>query len=346
MIAKSGPDPRFFNFKKPLSLAQVKKLGGVSCVIGLDNDDDTIEISQAFPLNSAEPGSLSFFEDKSLSESLKTTKARFVFLTQDTLSNLPPNCIGLIVKFPQAAYARVCTELYKLKDHEGHESRHKSVHCESDVTIGPMVVLGQDVEIGEGTVIEAHVVIGPGVRIGRHCHIGAHVSLKACYLGDRVKISAGTRIGESGFGVRWDDKGLIDVPQLGRVIIQDDVSIGANSCIDRGAYEDTFVGEMTKIDNQVQIAHNVHLGRKVLIAAQAGIAGSVRVGDGTMFGGRAGVVDHLTIGAHARIGAAAVVLKSVDDSQTVTGFPAKPMRQFLRESLWLEKQAQTKDKPR
>jgi len=220
------------------------------------------------------------------------------------------------------------------------------VKCESNVVIGPMVVIGQDVEIGQGTIINSHAVIGPGVRIGRNCHIGAHVSLKACYIGDRVKIAAGTRIGEAGFGVRWDERGLIDLPQLGRVLIQDDVSIGANSCVDRGAFDDTFIGEMTKIDNQVQIAHNVQLGRRVLIAAHAGIAGSVKVGDGTMFGGRAGIVDHLTIGANAKIGAAAVVMKSVEDGLTVTGFPAKPIRQFLRESLWLEKQAQTKDKSR
>jgi UDP-3-O-[3-hydroxymyristoyl] glucosamine N-acyltransferase len=214
------------------------------------------------------------------------------------------------------------------------------------VSLGVGVVIGQDVEIGAGTRIEAYAVIGPGVRIGRNCRIGAHSTVYCALIGDRVQLSSGVRVGEAGFGVSGDAKGLVDVPQLGRVILQDDVSIGANTCIDRGAFDDTIVGEATKIDNLVQIAHNVRIGRNCIVAAHAGLSGSVEVGDGAMFGGRAGVVDHLHVGAGAKIGAGSCVFKDVSAGQTVSGYPARSSRQFLRETVWLEKHAAGNTPPR
>ncbi|MFN4297866.1 MAG: UDP-3-O-(3-hydroxymyristoyl)glucosamine N-acyltransferase, partial [Brevundimonas sp.] len=219
-----------------------------------------------------------------------------------------------------------------------------SAVLEDDVRLGAGVVIGAGARIGRGATIGANTVIGPGVAIGRDSRIGANVSIGFSLIGDRVRIASGAVIGEAGFGAAGSARGPVDIPQLGRVILQDDVSVGAGTCIDRGAYDDTVIGEGTKIDNLVQIAHNVVIGRFCLIAAHVGISGSVTVGDGVMFGGRAGIGDHHTIGAGARIAGAAAVLSDVPAGETWSGYPARPLRRFLRESVWLAKQAASRSK--
>lgn len=204
------------------------------------------------------------------------------------------------------------------------------------------VVLGPGVQVGRGTRIGANTVIGPGVTIGRDCDIGPNVTIGFALIGDRVRILSGARIGEPGFGATAGPKGLIDIPQLGRVVIQDGVSIGANTTVDRGAFDDTMLGENTKIDNLVQIAHNVRVGRNCVMAAHTGVSGSVTIGDGAQFGGRAGVADHVTIGAGARVGAAAGVMKDIPAGETWGGMPARPIRHWLKETAWLARMANRK----
>ena len=208
--------------------------------------------------------------------------------------------------------------------------------------IEPGAVIGQGARIGRGSRIGANTVIGPGVHIGRDCDIGPGVSIRFALIGDRVKVYAGARLGEAGFGAAGGATGPVDVPQLGRVIVQDGVTVGANTCIDRGAFDDTVIGENTKIDNLVMIAHNCVIGRNCLIAGNTGLSGSVIVGDGVMFGGKAGVGDHIRIGKGARVAAGAGVLADIPEGETWSGYPAKPIRQFLRETVWVSKQAARK----
>ena len=221
---------------------------------------------------------------------------------------------------------------------------HPSARIESDVTIDPGVVIGPRAEIGAGTVISAGAVIGPAVRIGRHCAIGAHASITHTLIGDRVIIHPGCRIGQDGFGYQMGPKGHSKVPQVGRVIIQDDVEIGAGTTIDRGAIRDTVIGEGTKIDNLVQIGHNVVIGRHCVLVAQTGISGSVTLEDFVVLGARVGVNNHLTIGEGAQIAATSIVHGDVPRGARWGGTPAKPYKQWFREMLLLERLAEREDK--
>jgi UDP-3-O-[3-hydroxymyristoyl] glucosamine N-acyltransferase len=224
----------------------------------------------------------------------------------------------------------------------GAAAIHPDAEFENEVTLGPGVVVGPGARIGRGSIVGANSVIGPGVQIGRDCRVGANAVILFALLGDRVRVLSGAIIGEAGFGVAAGAGSVVDVPQLGRVILQDDVSVGACTCIDRGAWEDTMVGEGTKIDNLVQIAHNVRLGRGCLLAGHVGLSGSVTVGDGAQFGGRAGIADHLTIGAGARVLAAAGVMNDIPAGETWVGAPARPVRRFMRETAWVTREAQKK----
>jgi UDP-3-O-[3-hydroxymyristoyl] glucosamine N-acyltransferase len=167
--------------------------------------------------------------------------------------------------------------------------------------------------------------------------IGANVTIGFALIGDRVRIYAGAVIGEAGFGVEASREGAFDTPQLGRVLLQDGVTVGANSCIDRGAWEDTVVGENTKIDNQVQVGHNVHLGRSCVLCGQVGLSGSTIVGDGVQFGAKAGVADHVSIGAGAQVMAASGVMHDIPAGEAWGGAPAVPRRQFWRQVAWISR---------
>ncbi|MGA9658113.1 MAG: UDP-3-O-(3-hydroxymyristoyl)glucosamine N-acyltransferase [Asticcacaulis sp.] len=341
------PDTRFFDLCSKIDLDQAAEI--TSSRYAVPEKKGSGYISACAPLSLGGTGhsgigKVAYFSDRRYLINLHRTEAEFVLVPADFIEHVPAASVAMITPSPQAAWSRLAAHLYRARQHEGQQAVHPDVKMEAGVSIGVGAVIGQDVEIGAGTRIEAYAVIGPGCRIGRHCRIGAHATLYCTLLGDRVQIASGVRIGEAGFGVSGDARGLVDVPQLGRVIIQDDVSVGANTCIDRGAYDDTIIGEATKVDNLVQIAHNVRLGRNCIVAAHTGLSGSVVVGDGAMFGGRAGIIDHIQVGAGAKIGAGAVVYKDIEPGATVSGFPAKPSRQFLRESIWLEKNAMMKDK--
>lgn len=325
-----APDPRFFDALGPVSVEELARLTGAQI------DDRTgaeRSIWRVSSLTKASEGSVCYFSDRRYTDNLSGSDASACFLAAQDAGAAPPGCVALIHPLPQAAYVVAADRLHRRRIHPaGAPAVHPEAELEEDVQVGVGAVIGMGACIGARTVIAPGAVIGPGVTIGRDGFIGANAVIGCALIGDRVRILAGAVIGEAGFGATLGPAGVMDVPQLGRVILQDSVSVGANSCIDRGAFEDTVVGENTKIDNLVQIAHNVVIGRNCLLAAHTGISGTVVVGDGCQFGGRAGIADHVTIGAGARIAAAAGVMKDVPPGESWGGSPARPVRQWLRET--------------
>jgi UDP-3-O-[3-hydroxymyristoyl] glucosamine N-acyltransferase len=333
------PDPRFYEARGPVTLAELAQASGAELA---DVDEATCErpIRQVAPLAAADGESVSFFADRRYRAALSATAAGACFIPPEHTALAPEGCAKLITAEPHAAFARAASRLHRALRHSADSPPvHPTAVIDPNATLGPGVIVGPGARIGAGTVIVANAVIGPGVEIGRDCRVGANATVLFAVIGDRVRILSGAVIGEAGFGVTTGREGVIDVPQLGRVIIEDEVTIGANTTVDRGAWADTVIGAHTKVDNLVQIAHNVRLGRNCMLAAHTGISGSVVVGDGAVFGGRAGIADHLEIGAGARIAAAAGVMKDVPPGEMWVGSPARPIRRFMRETAWLARAA-------
>ena len=336
------PDPRFYEDLGPVAAGELAAIAGAEAPQGPERP-----IRGAAPLVRAGPGSIAFFSDRRYLADLANTAAGACFIPAEHASKLPSTCVALMTPEPQAAYARAAARLHRPRRHAGSDAAiHPTAELEDGVELGQGAVVGPGARIGRGTTVAANAVIGPGVAIGRGCEIGPNATVGFALIGDRVRLMAGVAIGEPGFGVAVGRSGAVDVPQLGRVIIQDGVTIGANSCVDRGAWDDTVIGENCKIDNMVQIAHNVRLGRNCILAAQVGISGSVTVGDGVLFGGGVGVADHLTIGAGAQLAGRAGLMHHVPPGERWGGAPAKPIRRFMRESAWLAKMAAGREEGR
>ncbi len=330
------PDSRFYETLGPVTLGE---LAAASGAVLADPSQAARLVDGVAPLDRAGPRHIGFLRDRRRREALATSSAGAVFVTELLASAAPAGCAVLVSAEPQAAYAQASARLHRERVLPAGPAVHPEAELEAEVVLGHGVVVGPGARIGAGTTIAPNTVIGPGVQLGRRCRIGANAMIGFALIGDEVRIYAGVVIGEAGFGVAAGAAGVLDVPQLGRVIIQDRVTVGANTCIDRGAWDDTVVGENTKIDNLVQIAHNVRIGRNCVLAAHTGISGSVVVGDGAAFGGRAGIADHLEIGAGAQIAAAAGVMHDVPAGEVWCGAPARPIRRFMRETAWLARNA-------
>ena len=325
-------DTRFFPFAGPMSLAALCSKAGVP----LDPDDarGTIEIHGANEPAEAQPGEIALITNRKYAGDAAKGRASVYISAAGLELALAEGSERLDVELPHNAFARMLGVLYPNVNRAAVLAVSAELHTprvEDDVTIGPGAVFGPDVEIGSGTVIGPGVVLGQGVTIGRNCVIGAHVSIYAAHLGDGVVILGGARIGGDGFG--WLDQGVTNakIPQLGRVLIQDRVEIGANTTIDRGALGDTVIGEGTKIDNLVQIGHNCKIGRNCLIAAMSGLSGSTELGDGVLMGGNAATSGHLSVGAGCTIRARAAVTKNWPPGTDLAGAPAQDIKDFWRE---------------
>jgi UDP-3-O-[3-hydroxymyristoyl] glucosamine N-acyltransferase len=331
------PDPRFFHAAGPFTLAQLAEITGADILGG----EPEKVIRDVAPLGKAGVDDISFLDNPAYTGVFTTSKAGACIVGDDLKASAPSGMTLLIAKDAYKAYALVARAFYpdvKPLGGIGAGARVDPSAMIGDGTeIAAGAVIGAHVEIGQDCRIGANAVVGAGVQMGDGCDIGPLVSLKCAVLGHRVKIYAGARIGEDGFGYASDAEGHLHIPQLGRVLIGDGVEIGANTTIDRGSGPDTVIGEGSIIDNLVQIGHNVHLGRYCIIVSHVGISGSTTLGDYVVIGGQVGIAGHLKIGDGVRVGAQAGVIGDLEKGATVIGSPALPHREFWRQVATLKR---------
>ena len=333
--AAGAGDARFFARTGPHDLAAVAHAAG-GTARGLAGPLHGIA-----PLQAAGPGHVSFLDNRRYAGLLPGTRAGAVILQPDLADRLPAGTAGITVAEPYLAWARVATLFHPPPP--ATPGAHPTAVIDPSATVhptaevGPQAVIEAGASVGAGCRIGAGAVIGQAVVLGPGCRVGAHASITHAVLGARVNVLPGARIGQEGFGFATGPEGFVPVPQLGLVRVGDDVEIGANTTIDRGSVQDTVIGAGSRIDNLVQIGHNVQLGRCCVVVGQAGISGSTVLEDFVVLAAQAGIAGHLRIGAKARIGAKSGVMADVAAGLDVIGAPAEPVREFFRGVATLRK---------
>jgi UDP-3-O-[3-hydroxymyristoyl] glucosamine N-acyltransferase len=331
----------FFKPGPPILLSDLCAMLGIRCPPGREH----VPVNSVDVPSRACEGDLCFVSSAKFAASLETMDGVIVLLPAALAGRVPSSCTELVHERPAAAFSAAARHVYPDSLRQASFSGlvekspgvfiHPTARIERGVELSPGITIAAGVEIGSGTRVAPGVRIASGSAIGRNCDIGANVSIQCALIGDRVVIGPGSSIGHDGFGYVPGAAGLEKVPQLGRVILQNGVELGANVCVDRGALDDTVIGEGTKIDNLVQVAHNVKIGRHSVVAALSGFSGSVSIGDGAMIGGQVGVADHVSIGRGARIAAQSGVMSDVPAGDKQAGVPARPARRFFREVVAL-----------
>lgn len=338
-------DPVFFPPMEPQRLETIVEWAGAELFRG---EPDT-PIASVGPIEGSQEGGLVFFDNTAYLEKLKETRAAACIIAPRHKEKVPETVAVLVAKDPYRAWAKVLARLYpeamapQTPGYSGISDRaaiDPTARLEEGVSVEPGAVIGANAEIGAGTAVLANAVIGAGVRIGRDCVIGANATVQHALLGDRVYLHPGVCAGQDGFGYAMGPEGHLKVPQVGRVVIQDNVEIGSNTTIDRGANRDTIIGEGTKIDNQVQIGHNVVIGRHCVLVSQVGISGSATLEDFVAIGGQTGVRGHVRIGMGAQVAAVSVVGDDLAPGGRYGGAPAKPVKQWFREVAAVRKLAE------
>jgi UDP-3-O-[3-hydroxymyristoyl] glucosamine N-acyltransferase len=328
-------DPRFFRNLGPFPLATICEKIGIAVPSGVDGSR---AVSDLAGLAAAGAQHLTFFSGAASQRDVFATSQAGVCLAPQAGKRPTPPAGMIVLETASVArgFATIAALFYP--EHSQPRWRQKEAiaadaHIGSGVELAPGVVIAPGAEIGDGTRLGPGTVIGPGVAIGRNCEIGAAVTISHAYIGDRVTILPGAHIGQPGFGFATTGEDYLKIPQLGRVIIQDDVEIGSATTIDRGALGDTVIGEGSKLDNLIMIGHNCQIGRHCVIAGQTGLAGSVVLEDGVVLAGQVGLGDHTRVGAKARMGARAGTGSAIflEGGQDYGGAPAKPVREWARE---------------
>jgi UDP-3-O-[3-hydroxymyristoyl] glucosamine N-acyltransferase len=338
-------DPAFFKQMGPFTVAELAEASGAEVARA---GPDGLAIDRVSTLEEAGPGAVAFFDNKRYADQLSACTAS-AFVTQKRhLAACPENAAVLIARDPGTALGQITRLFFPEADkpipfwsQQGSAAAHidPTARLEADVTIEPGAVIGAGVVIGANTTIGAGAAIGRGCMVGRNCSFGPGVSVQHALIGDGVILHPGVRIGQDGFGYASGPEGHTKIPQIGRVILQDNVEIGANSCVDRGGLRDTTIGEGTKIDNLVQIGHNVQTGRHCMIVAGVSLAGSVILGDFVAIGGHTVVDNHVQVGSGAQIAGISVVNRDVPPGERWGGTPAQPAKQWMRDLLSMRRLA-------
>lgn len=334
------PDPRFFRRAGPFSLAELAEKSGAT-VTAIQHANR--QFSDVASLDTAGESDVSFLDNPKYRDQFMVSKAGAIIISPEFAGLAPSQACLLLTDQPYVAYAKIAACFYPEIPKQPYIAPtsviDRSAQIGAGCDIGAHAVIGAHAEIGPDVTIEPNATIGAGVKIGRKTVIGANASLSHCLVGEECNIHPGVRIGTRGFGFASTPQGSLDVPQLGRVIIGNRVEIGANSTIDRGAGPDTVIGDGCKIDNLVQLGHNVRLGRNCIVVSQAGIAGSTVLEDFVIVAAQVGIAGHLKIGAGSMIAAQSGVMSDIAPKLKVGGSPSVPIKQFLRQAAILGKLA-------
>lgn len=339
-------NPRFYGNAIPLTAHDiVTRLG----VIAPKGYDPTLTFHGVGGLLDAGTTDISYchrgmLKNTHYADDVHKTRAGAILVTEDIVSLVPKSTLCLVTKAPYRDFAMLIKAFYPNLQ---KASQTTNIHptavvdptavIEEGCILEAYVVVGAHATIGKNTHIMNHTTINDGCSIGENCRIHPHVTLSHCLIGHFVTIKPGSRIGQSGFGFDMDENGPIDMPQMGSVILHDYVEIGANTCIDRGSFGDTIIGAGTRMDNLVQIAHNVKMGKNCIMVAQVGVSGSTIFGNYAMAGGQAGFAGHLSIGDGARIAAQSGVMRDIPAKMDMAGSPALPARDWHKQTIALKK---------
>ena len=335
-------DPRFYSNAGPFSLGDLAdRLGGT---LGDDAPRD-LKITDLAMLHVAGDTEIALFTDRRYRAAFETTKAAVVVTRPGLAEDRPDGGPYLIsAPEPRQAFTEIAWLFYpKTGEALGLPEQLGEAKIGEGCRITASASIGKGAEIGPRTTVGQNAMIGPGVVIGADCTIGPNTTISHAILGDRVHIYSGAIVGAQGFGFVPGEQGLRRVPQLGRVVIGNDVEFGANSTIDRGALGDTVIGDGSVVDNLVQIGHNVRVGRSCIICGQTGIAGSVTIDDGAIIGGACGIADHVVIGAGAKLAGGSGVIHDIPSGATVAGYPAIPVKQWHRQTATIGRMLGKKD---
>ncbi|MBO4519662.1 MAG: UDP-3-O-(3-hydroxymyristoyl)glucosamine N-acyltransferase [Alphaproteobacteria bacterium] len=333
------PDSRFFKKAGPFTLKQLAEIGG--CEL-LKPEDADIQIENVNSLRAAGQTDISFLLSRKYLDDLKKTNAGASIVHPDFAASAPEKTAVLLSKEPYRSYGLIAAAFYPAPKAEKTIVHPKAVIASTAVIgegsrIDAGAVIGENVTLGKNCHICPNAVIGDNVVMGDDCIVGENASVLYTLAGNQVYIYPGARIGQDGFGFFMSPKGHTKIPQLGRVIIGNDVEIGANTTIDRGALDDTIVGDGARLDNLVQFGHNVQTGKCCVVVSQAGIAGSTHLGDFVVLAGQVGVAGHLNIGSGAQIAGQSGVMRDVEPMESLMGTPAVPIKDFMRQAATLKK---------